>query len=73
MNLPEFRAEAALCVETLVALDVQTIFNLTADCSRGFDSPSWMSSSALMRALHSCNEACVEVFWKAGCKCGVVK
>jgi FkbM family methyltransferase len=65
VNLPEFRPEALECIELLENVAAQGDFNYAPDCRRGLALERWLSKKEFVDALTSCQEPCIEVFWRA--------
>jgi FkbM family methyltransferase len=65
VNLPEFRPEGLECVELLSRLSPGGCFNYAADCQGGFALSQWVGPREFARALETCSEPSVEVFWAA--------
>jgi FkbM family methyltransferase len=65
VNLPEFRPEALECIELLENVAAQGVLNYAPDCRRGLAFERWLSKTEFVDALNSCQEPCIEVFWKA--------
>jgi len=64
VNLPEFRAEALQCIESLQRLASAGEFNYAADCRRGLALGQWLPMEAFCKVVNACQEACIEVFWR---------
>lgn len=66
VNLPEFRQEGLECVNELLTLSVDGMFNYAVDCRRGLEMDSWLDADHFHAVLNNCEESCIEVFWRAG-------
>ncbi|MGH9533775.1 MAG: FkbM family methyltransferase [Terriglobales bacterium] len=65
VNLPEFLPEGLRCIGILESLAPAGSFNLTGDCSRGFDLPVWARAADAAIALSACRDHSTEIFWRA--------
>jgi len=65
VNLPEFRPEAHECIDLLGRVAPDGRFNYSADCQQGLMFERWLESRDFSRALDTCTEKSIEVFWKS--------
>jgi len=65
VNLPEFLPEAIQCINTLENIGSNGTFNYVTDSLQGLAFPQWLSHAEFAKALESCREPCIEVFWHA--------
>jgi FkbM family methyltransferase len=67
VNLPEFKPEAAECVEILGRLSPNGRFNMTS-CGTysGFSLNEWHTGPEIVEILGSLGERTVEIYWKSG-------
>ncbi len=65
VNLPEFLPEAVQCIDTLESIGTNGTFNYVTDSLQGLAFTQWLSYAEFAKALQSCREPCIEVFWHA--------
>lgn len=63
VNLPEFNAEGAECIELLKRLDSAGRFNFAVDM-RGLTLARWLDADAFRDVFDRCTERSIEVFWR---------
>ena len=64
VNLPDFLPEGLQCVGLLSRIVGEGKFNYAADCQRGLVLEQWLGEREFLKALRSCSEPSIEVFWK---------
>jgi FkbM family methyltransferase len=65
VNLPQFKPEALECIKHLERVATGGEFNYVPDCLGGLALESWVPKQKFVDVLNSCEESCVEVFWRA--------
>jgi FkbM family methyltransferase len=64
VNLPEFREEGIECLNVLQSLAPEGECNYASDIDRGLALQRWVRPQELARIIDSCDERCIEVFWR---------
>lgn len=64
VNLPEFRSEGKQCVDHLMNITKNGLFNYTANCAQGFELAEWRNGKEFQSVLDTCKERSIEVFWR---------
>jgi FkbM family methyltransferase len=65
VNLPQFKLEALECIKHLERVATGGDFNYAPDCLRGLALESWVPKQKFVDVVNSCEESCIEVFWRA--------
>jgi FkbM family methyltransferase len=65
VNLPEFRQEGVECLNVLQSLASGGECNYTSDTDLGLALQRWVGPEELARIINSCEESCIEVFWRS--------
>lgn len=68
INLPEFRAEARRCIDSLDRLLSGGRFNYVIGGRSEMASKTWLGEQEIMEVLDDCREQSIEVFWNSGSK-----
>ena len=64
VNLPEFLKEGMECVRVLARMEGESEFNYSSDCKRGLVLNQWLQKEEFLKALNSCGNSSIEVFWR---------
>jgi FkbM family methyltransferase len=62
--LPEFRPEAAECIEILGRLSPRGRFNYSEDCHKGLALGEWLDGPGIATVLDGLGEKTIEVYWR---------
>lgn len=64
VNLPEFREEGLQCLRLLERLNPRGLFNYSLASQPRLAAEQWVDAESFQRALMSCAESSIEVFWR---------
>jgi FkbM family methyltransferase len=64
VNLPEFKQEGVECLNVLRSLAPEGECNYASDINSGLALQHWVGPQELARIIDSCDEKCIEVFWR---------